>query len=757
MHTVIITDPQTTKEFAKYKHLYAPFLADRGGSISHCLWNKKGTEIKSAVPGLYDAIKGHPEWRAIIVVKSPSQEIINDPNNPEALNDYNNPFDFACNSPSELSPFDMATKPNRSPLVCLTHMLAGLPSLGVIGYETAFVYKDEKTGKFKNCLIDGKPILRSDYDKEKDEAKRNYKKECKAKGINPIPSELIEREREVNNKYRAILSQYDNYRQETLLISFPDDYRKEYKTLSEKYAFDENRPVEVLILSTREQITFDDREETRESIERAWQFFDEVDSSDFWKVYPNICRFLCFDLINEEHTLYKCEYWKFFLLALSLAVNHQIPGHALQAYYLYKADLQINTEELEKVYNAYIENLMSFQEIVQERIMHISELTIEKNKELVPEHYISVGFGHIDEDKVKTKNDIFGFSTDCPKDEAEYWHEHMQNSSQIVDDILFAPQEIVAEKALETRLNIDSFANTEQVFDRFQTKRIEKRIDELEPHIVNTKLFKLLDTDVYKKEIEKSAENVQKHIKIRMTKQTVILISVCSLFVYLCGYIPYLINSAKENRAVFGTAIALVFLTLILLSAIGFITLWLLKRKFIKIINKYNEEVSDVFDRVKKSARVFSNYFSSVCTYMFARSLLTGIVLKKDNDSNTAQKLKEHLEHLNSEVEKIKTICSLYNVHINTDMPHRSFENITDKLLEESPKESQFYELPKYEDKNTMKLTAAPTIKLARKMLTSKKNDQWDQYDTGLTLNAPYSFISGINLVREELYRKEGS
>jgi hypothetical protein len=541
------------------------------------------------------------------------------------------------------------------------------------------------------------------------------------------------------------------------LISFSDEYRKEYKALAEKYAIDENRPVEVLILSTREQYTFDDREETRESIERAWQFFDEIESSDFWKVYPNTCRFLCFDLINEGHTLYRCEYWKFFLLTLTLAYNDQLPGHALQAYHLYKADLQINEEKLEQVYGAHIENLMSFLEVIQERMTHIPELTIEKNKELIPEHYIAVGFGHINETKVKTKNDIFGFSTDCPKDEAEYWHEHTQNIGPIVDDILFAPQEIVAEKALETRLNVDNFANTEQVLDRFQTKRIEKRIEELEPHIINTKLFKLLDVDMYKKEIEKSAENVQKHIKFRMVKQTVINISVCALFVCLCGYIPYLISSAKESWTVFGTASGLVLITLIGLAGIGFITIWLLKRKFIKIINKYNDDVADVFDRVKRSGRVFSNYFSKVCTYMFARSLVTGIVLKRDNDCNTAQKLKEHLDHLNSEIDKILNICSLYNVHIDIATVHRPFENITDALLEETPGESKFYELSKYEDKGTMKLTAAPTIKLARKLLTSKKNDQWEHYDTGINLDAPYSFISGINLAREEIYRKEGS
>jgi len=757
LHTVVITDPQTTKEFAKYRHLYAPFLANRGGSISHCLWNKSGTDIKSAVPGLYNAIKGHPEWRAIIAVKSPSQEIINDPNNPEALNDSNNPFDFACNSPSELSRFDMATKPNKSPLVCLTHMLAGLPSLGVIGYETAFVYRDEETGKSKNCLKDGKPILRSDYDKEKDEAKRKYKKECKAKGITPIQNEIIEREQEVNSKYKSILSQYDNYRQEMFWIPFSEDYRKEYKLLSEKYAFEENRPVEVLILSTREQITFDDREETRESIERAWQFFDEIESSDFWKVYPNTCRFLCFDLINKEHTLYKCEYWKFFLLTLSLACNDQLPGHALQAYHLYKADLQINAEELGRVYNAYIENLMSFQEIIQEKLTYVPEITIEKNKELVPEQYISVGFGHVDESKVKTKNDIFGLSTDCPKSEAEYWNEHMQKTGQIVDDILFAPQEIVAEKALETRLNVDSFANNEQVLDRFQIKRVEKRIEELEHHIVNTKLFKLLDTDMYKKEIEKSAEDIQKHIKIRLTKCNVIIISVCSLFVYLCGYIPYLIDTAKVNWSIFGMASGLVFLTLILIAGIGFVTLLFLKRKFIKLINKYNDDVTGVFDRVKKSAHVFSAYFSKLCTYMLARSLLTGIFIKKENDSSTTQKLKEHSSYLNTEIEKYIGICSLYNISINIAIAHRSFENITDKLLEETPAESQFYELPEYKDKDTMKLTSAPTIKLARKLLTSKKNDHWDQYDTGVTLDAPYSFITGINLAREEIYRKEGN
>jgi hypothetical protein len=57
--------------------------------------------------------------------------------------------------------------------------------------------------------------------------------------------------------------------------------------------------------------------------------------------------------------------------------------------------------------------------------------------------------------------------------------------------------------------------------------------------------------------------------------------------------------------------------------------------------------------------------------------------------------------------------------------------DIDDDFLTELPSANQLYELNPYNAENTVELN-----------------------NTGETLNAPYSFIEGINIVREEIYNK---
>ncbi|MDR0303114.1 MAG: hypothetical protein LBI04_12485 [Treponema sp.] len=748
MHTVIITDPDTTSKFAKHQHLFAPFLIEHGGSICHCTWHKGGADIDKAVPELYPAIKNHPEWRAIILVHS-SQEDLYDPNNP---------FDFKCNH--RINEGEFLLKDNPEPLVSLTHMLAGLPSLGVKGYETGYVSYNEKTGAFKECTYKGsnQPILRSHLEKYiLDEANKKAQ-EYRKKGKNVEQGDWDEFRKDAKNRFIAMhFKGFENRKPKVVEVPYSPDEKAKYKELTGKYAFKENRPVEVLLLSIREQYASDDREETMETVQRAWKFHDEADSSDFWKVYANTCRFLCYDLINTEHTLYSRELWRFFLLTLTLAAN-QFPSDALQAYHLYKADLQIDSAELGRVYGSYLENLVSFQRIVKDRMSRVSKLTQDKKKELVPAQHISVNFSQIEEGDVKAKSDKIGLSGDCPVSEARFWHEHIQGTRQTIENILSAPQEIVAEKALETRRTIDIFTGKEQVLDRFQVDRIRKRIDELESQIMNTELYSMLDTDTYKAEVAKAGDAVSKYIKIRITKRNVLLVSLGSMLVFFCGFIPYLINSAKFSRAAFGAAFGLVVIALILLAAGALLTLWFLRRKLIKKIKAYNKDVETIFERIKKSAPVFSGYLSDICTYMYARSLLSGVILKKDNDNSVAAKLKAHLVYMESEIERDKTICSLYGLPLDAFAGEGSFINIDDALLEEWPSECRFYELPPCMEKNTMKLLTSPIKQQTRNILTANKNNEWHQNETGITLDAPYSFIAGINLVREELYdRREGA
>jgi len=732
-----------TPLFDKYKRLFAPFLAERGGSICQCQWDESGDNIKDAVPDLYRSIKGHPEWRAIILINPEQNKIL-----PFSSN---NPFDFHCNRNKEL-----LIQKNEAPLVRLTHMLAGFPPLGVKGYETGYVYYDVKTGMYKECMYNGKPLFQSVVEKYVDDDRKKYEEKCMQKGKTVLKDEVEKHVAEYRNKFEEKFLKKDGSDIKLKLVEVPysPGEKAEYKKLTERYAFNENRPTEVLLLSTREVIVADDNETIRETVRRAWQFHDEEESSDFWKIYPNTCRFICYDLINPEHTLYQRELWRFFLLALTLAVN-EIPSPALQAYHLYNADLNINAEDLRDVLDGHIENLLSVQAIIHERMQRVPKLTRDKKKEPVPTQDISVKFEDVDEGSVRADSDKLGLASDCPVPETNFWREYIQSTKQTIDNILSAPQEIVAAKALETRYVADTFSGTEHVLDRFQKEHIQKRISDLEPQVINASVYGMLNADAYMAEMTDAGATVRKSLGLRLTKRNVLLISLISLLVYLCGFLPYMVNSARISGAAFGASFGLTVIALSLLAAGGLLVLWFLRRRLVEKLKTYNKTVRAIFDRVNRGAQVYAGYFSSVCTYMYAKSLLSGVTIKRDNDYKERKMLNAHIAFLEREIEADKELCSLHGAPSNASSMSNIFLDVSESVFSEPPSISHFYELARYKGENTMKLTASSKTQQPRNYLYNSSRNEWDQYDTGVSLDAPYSFITSLNIAREEIYDKE--
>jgi hypothetical protein len=292
----------------------------------------------------------------------------------------------------------------------------------------------------------------------------------------------------------------------------------------------------------------------------------------------------------------------------------------------------------------------------------------------------------------------------------------------------------VAAKALETRGAANGFAGREQTLDRFQLERVRKRMDELEPLIINANIHGILDPDARMAEVAEAGDTVRKYLGLRLTKRNVLLISLCSFLVYLCGYVPYLINAARIGWPVFGASFGLASIALVVLALGGLLVLVFLRRRLVNKLKDYNKTVISIFDRVNKSAKFFADYFSNICTYMYARSLLSGVTLKHSNASTEKKIEKAHLVFLANEIEKYKELCLLYGAPAQDSLAGSAFLDIKEEALLEPPSQCQLYELAPNKMENTLELD-----------------------DTGETLYAPYSFISGLNIVREELYDKDGA
>jgi hypothetical protein len=118
---------------------------------------------------------------------------------------------------------------------------------------------------------------------------------------------------------------------------------------------------------------------------------------------------------------------------------------------------------------------------------------------------------------------------------------------------------------------------------------------------------------------------------------------------------------------------------------------------------------------------------------MYARSLLSGVILKQDNRYTEKRIQKAHLASIEIEIKNNRELCSLYELPVNDSPTVNAYMDINGSFLTEQPSASQLYELMPYKTKNTM-----------------------DLENTGETLDAPYSFIEVLSIVREEIYNKAG-
>jgi len=160
----------------------------------------------------------------------------------------------------------------------------------------------------------------------------------------------------------------------------------------------------------------------------------------------------------------------------------------------------------------------------------------------------------------------------------------------------------------------------------------------------------------------------------------------------------------------------------------GLIVLFSLRGRLKKILKGYNKNIRNMLDTVNKGAEIFSDYFTNICTYMYAHSLLSGVVLKKDNDYSSGKLQKAHLKTIDNEKKAKEALCSLYDIKMN--VPSVSPAYIDLDAINVPPAESHLYELIPSADKRTLKLG-----------------------NTGEFLEAPYNFITGIDLIREEIYK----
>lgn len=670
MYTVIILNKQSSDLLKDYKFLFKPFV-DKG-VIGFCDWNETGTDVKTSVPDMCDLIKGKKDWRALIV-------------NTDSIYGYtgiptpikNNPFDY--------SDYDKDPLPHESeiPLIKLTHIIGGYTSLINKEFEKGFEFYDSEQGKT----------------------------------VRVKESELTEEE------INSLSERYDDIASVYIEKEATEEVKSLQKTMIDKYLFSDTRPAEIDLIATRRKSDFNERT----AIEESWKNHMEMTSSNFWEInkYPSNCRFIVYDITNQDNSFYKRELTEFWMSVLTLATN-KIAASTLQAYRLYKIKVDVSKDELQKILNAHLNKLNSAYAFVKEQISLRPESSFDEGEEVVSRQTIPVTIEKNESKELFMNFGRIGLFKDYPEDETFFWKSQIKQKKNNLEKYLKTPRRVIDKSANYLKKKSESFKDDSYILDQFQLDDLKETMDNLEFNIVSSEVKRIIDKNAIDKKLAEIDGTVKKEIGFRMSRKMTLISGALMLFVCFGGYLPYLISAGKVSSdnliAALGVTIAV-----FCISAIGGLSALILQRgKLISLMKRFNTIMRNVVNDMRSFAGHFETYFSDICTYMKAVSILDGTKKKSFGTDSEPNILFMHKRAIAAAVSKDNELILSYDIKRIDEM----VTNVTTFFdVNRVPRDNSLYFFEENLDEDDIPINS-----------------------TGDTVSAPYKFIEKLWIEREDIY-----
>lgn len=672
MFTVIILNKRSSDLLTNYKFLFKPFIDD--GLMAFCSWNEAGTDIRSSVPDLYNIVKGKKDWKAVVL-------------NTDSVYDYkdsmkphrNNPFDYSCE--------DRVDIPHESPVpvIRITHIIGGYNSTPVKEFEKGFEYTD----------ISGE--------------------------VHRVKEASL-----TDEQLHRLTEEYDDIKDIYLEKEIPEELITSYKAISEKYCFDDIRPNEIQLVATKKKCIDDERARIKDS----WSNHLEMNSSSFWEKnkYPNNCRFLFYELSNVDNSLYHQELTEFWLSVLTLAVN-KINASTLQAYRLYKLSVDVSSDELSAILNGHLNRLTSAYASVKEQLHLRPEYTFDENEEVVEHQHIPVTIEKPGSYDLYMTFSHVGLCRDCPGDELSEWTVQTGQKKENFEKFLKTPRRSIDKSANHLKSKSAGFTGEYYELDQFQTDDLKEKMEDLEYEIYSNNSGAVMDRKELVRKIDDVTKKVKKEIAGRLTKKLAVFSGLIALVICFSGFIPYLVDLGAIDYEHFFAGLGL-SLAMLLLTSLGGLAVLIFQRiKIVGIMKEFNKAMRSAVNSVTFGAKKFESYFSTVCTYMKARSVYDGTKRNKASYQTRAGKLNSHRLALLSAIDRDEQWIYAYSLTRREEVMSSVTTFFDPDII---PVSNSLYYF-----ENCFEEVDIPVN------------------DTGDMIFAPYRFIERLNIVREDIFDEE--
>ena len=514
----------------------------------------------------------------------------------------------------------------------------------------------------------------------------------------------------------------------TQVVYVPDKVQhqaamKEHARIAEQYQFVENRPREILVISTRQSV-----DNSESEIDAAWRKKLETESSEFWSRnrYPSACRFMTCDVLNERHSLYPGSIFKLWSAVLLLSIN-QIEASSLQAYRIYNLSLELDQERLSAAFSRYAAKMggMTSQLDAADANRETVESQVARKAPQLDEE-VNVAFSTKQSADLRVDTHPLGLVTDQPQDEREFWGERYRRSTAALNELLRAPGRALDVAADDTRRRGVYPPGEVEILNRYQRSDLSEH---LEASYFGTLAARAaLGLNVKRRQRERAIidQQVRRRIAQRLSgKRAGIAAGVC-LAVLVVGSLPYIIGAGRVSGSALLWSLLTVVVMLLIAGGFGLAELWIQRKEMADTMEDHNRCMHEVLREMQIGAQHYSDYLSCLCTYLRGRSYLDREQELLNGLANVEKLRHGHRRAILKCVGLVRVWSAALGATVDVTLVEKD-ATVFDAAIPPEENAAYRFELP----------PGGRNIPLN---------------NTGERMFAPYDFIRGINLEREELF-----
>lgn len=503
------------------------------------------------------------------------------------------------------------------------------------------------------------------------------------------------------------------------------DYTAEevYKELSRKYRFKANPPKEIIMVAARPQV-----EESIGMIKDSWKNYDELQSSQFWHYnhYPQNTRFITYEIEQRGSLQEQGDLFMLWLSMMLIATNSFDPS-SFQSQRLYKMNLKLKKQELAETLRASCIRLDTAAEYYKKCID--SENQKKMNERIDPPYYdtpIHVDVYDRNIGALNMENGNYGLAARDFNDDSYYWNEEKKEVDKNIVKLRRNTGRAVENSAerMSGRCEYDEMSVVP--LSNFQATEFSDQLkDTFDKMLTGQAELGIAELSELKNQEEDKNKLVHEKLSSRMNGKKIFGGYLISQVAGLLVALPSLIHAYTSEQSVRVPLFAsLLGISVVYFVGI-FVCVWVQRRELLSVISSFNFILDEIRRLLEHSAEAYSEFLSSVASYMKGSSYLNILRRKTFDEEDLSLKRRKDLRAVLDFKQKLEEWGKA--VYVKFDYDDSDREEID------------------YNSDNV------PDLKTLFSISTDKVH-KIPVNDSGNFMSTKYNFIEKIEVIREELY-----